>query len=283
MSSRVRTLQHPGPVTDERIQVSPCRVRRIDVSLEPGISLNDSVAWSLQKLGVNSAYVRLDGVVIERLRYVVPAEPCDGDHAAWYSETYAPSDVAVTLAAGLFLGRRDGGPFTHCHGLWRTPNSDVRMGHLLTTESTIAAEAQVPAWVITGALPDVKDDKETNFRLFSPQPQTLLHEDRGSRGLLCTIRPNVDLASSIASLCQLRGFSKATLHGIGSLVGGKLRGSPDVASFVTEVLILDGHVTGQLSSLNVAAVGTDGHFSSGTLEGVNMVGVTFELLIEEAQ
>ena len=46
---------------------------------------------------------------------------------------------------------------------------------------------------------------------------------------------------------------------------------------------LDGHVTRQLSSLNVAAVGTDGHFSSGTLEGENLVGVTFELLIEEGR
>ena len=282
MSNSVRTLRHPGPVNEDRIQVSPCRVQRTDISLEPGISVNDSVAQALKKLGAISAYVRLDGVAVEPFRYVVPAEPPDGDHAAWYSETYAPSGAAVTLAAGLFLGRRDGSPFTHCHGLWRIPNSDLRGGHLLTGESTVAAKAQVPAWMITGALLDVKDDKETNFRLFSPQPQTLLHEDRAPRGLLCTIRPNVDLAYSIASLCQLHGFSNATLHGIGSLVGGKLHGSPDIASFVTEVLILDGHVSGQLSSLNVAAVGTDGHMSSGTLEGENLVGVTFELLIEEA-
>jgi hypothetical protein len=163
------------------------------------------------------------------------------------------------------------------------PNSDMRMGHLLTAEATVAAESQVPAWIISGALLEVKYDKETNFRLFSPQPQTKPHEDRAPRGLLCTIRPNVDLASSIVSLCQLHGFSKAKFHGIGSLVGGKLHGSPDITSLVTEVLILDGHVTGQLSSLNVAAVGTDGHFNRGTLEGDNLVGVTFDLLIEEGR
>jgi hypothetical protein len=155
------------------------------------------------------------------------------------------------------------------------------MGHLLTAEATVAAEAQVSAWIISGALLDVKDDKETNFRLFSPQPQTFPHDDRAPRGLLCTIRPNIDLASSIVALCRFHGFSKATLHGIGSLVGGKLHGRPEIASLVTEALILEGQVTDQLSSLKVVAVGTDGHFDSGTLEGDNLVGVTFDLLIEE--
>src|SRR5918997_5511098 len=232
MSNSVRTLRHPGPVNEDRIQVSPCRVQRTDITLEPSISVNDSVALAMKKLGVTSAYVRLDGVAVEPFRYVVPAEPPNSEHAAWYSETYAPSGAAVTLAAGLFLGRRDGSPFTHCHGLWRIPNSDLRAGHLLTAESTVAAKAQVPAWMITGALLDVKDDEETNFRLFSAQPQTLLHEDGTSRGLMCTIRTNVDLASSIASLCRLHGFDKAALHGIGSLVGGKLHESPDIDSFV---------------------------------------------------
>src|SRR5918997_2695110 len=132
MTRDVPPLVHPGPVLKERIQASPCRVQRTQIVLRPGISVNDSVAEAVQGLDATSAYVRLDGVVIDPLRYVIPAESPSGDHAVWWSETYDPSGVAVTLAAGLFLGRRDGSPFTHCHGLWRIPNSDRCGGHLLT-------------------------------------------------------------------------------------------------------------------------------------------------------
>lgn len=282
MSDNFRGMRHPGPASDDRLQVSPCRVQRTTISLKPGISVNDSVARAVHDAGADSAYIRLDEVVIEPLRYVVPAESPDGAHAAWYSETHAPPGAAVTLAAGVFLGRRDGRPFTHCHGLWQA-NSSACMGHLLTDESKIAVEAQVPAWLVRGALLNVEDDEETKFRLFSARSQPSPQEEDAPRGLLCTIRPNVDLASSSVSLCRRHGFSNAALHGIGSLVGGRLRGSRDIASFVTEVLILSGRVSNQLSSLHVAAVGTDGQFAEGILEGENLVGVTFELLIAEVK
>lgn len=283
MSNNFGAMQHPGPASDERVQISPCRVQRTKISLQPGVSVNDSVTGAVRDAGADCAYIRLDEVVIEPLRYVVPAESSDSRHAAWYSETYAPSGAAVTIAAGLFLGRRDGGPFTHCHGLWQLSTSTVCMGHLLTGESAVAAQAQVPAWLVSGALLNVEDDKETNFRLFAPRSQKSLLEENTPRGLLCTFRPHVDLAGSLVSLCQLHGFRNATVHGIGSLAGARLSGSPNIASFVTEVLVLEGRVTGQHSSVNIAAVGTNGRFADGLLEGENLVGVTFELLIEDVE
>lgn len=272
-----RILSHPGPRLEPRAITVPCAVRRIEIALQPGLSVNDSVAQALERHGASSAYVRLDGVVLEPLRYVMPAHAPTPDHAVYFSDTFAPEGPAETLSAGMSVGLRDGAPFSHCHGLWRMADAPAIMGHLLVLEAIVQKPAQVSAWAISGARMEARDDGETNFRLFTPEAATA--EPVGQRALLCRIRPNENFIATVERLCRAHGFANAELHGIGSLVGGQVRGAAPMTSIVTEVLILNGAIEDDRLEIDMAIVGTKAEIVSGRLEPSNLVGVTFELLI----
>ncbi|HCL66068.1 MAG TPA: DUF296 domain-containing protein [Rhizobium sp.] len=280
----VRSIRHPGPVTQERHAAVACQAQSLTLTLQPGKSFNASVADALSAHGFQAAYVLLDNVPMKRMDYVIPAGSPGESHAAWYSETYAPPSGGTICRSGLHLGRRDGEAFLHCHGLWEVPGEGLRMGHLLPFDAEVRDATQVRAYGISGALLDVADDAETNFRLFSPRALTLANQARLRRAVLATVRPNRDICEAIEAICAEHGFEEAQVFGIGSLVGTDFEDGGHVSSYATEVLIREGQVNrtaeGPRARLDIAMVGMDGEIAEGVLvRGANPVCVTFELLI----
>ena len=258
----------------------PCAAEPLTLRLHSGRLINDAVAQAFADAGFAGGYVRLRDAKVDPMRYVIPAASPDGAHAAWYSDTVAPDGTTIIEDAGLIVGRRDGEPFLHCHGIWRTPDGVRRMGHLLPLDSQLAEPVDVEAWGVAGALFDVRDDAETNFRLFAPIETAVSVEHRGGRAAICTVRPNEDISQAIEAVCRRHGFDHASIQGIGSLVGADFDNGSAVSSYATEVLVTGGAVRSGLCTLDVALVGMDGVMSAGRLRrGANPVCVTFELLV----
>lgn len=275
-----RSIRHPGPVATERFAAIPCAAEPLTLWLHSGRSINDAVAQAFADAGFPGGYIRLRDAPVDPLLYVIPAASPDGAHAAWYSGTFAPKGITVIEDAGLIAGQRDGEPFLHCHGIWRTPDGVRRMGHLLPLDSQLAEPVEVVAWGVAGALFDVRDDAETNFRLFEPIETPVSGERRGRRAAICTVKPNEDIGQAIEAVCRRHGFDHASIQGIGSLVGADFDGGSAVSSYATEVLVTGGAVRSDRCTLDITLVGMDGVISAGRLRrGANPVCVTFELLI----
>jgi predicted DNA-binding protein with PD1-like motif len=274
-----RLIVHPGPPAAERVRVAEAGVQPLRLRLKEGRTVNEAVAAAFAEAGFESGYVDFAGLTLDPVRYVIPAASPDAAHAAWYSHTYAPSGVASIEKAGAIVGRRDGMPFLHCHGIWRLADGTRRMGHLLPFEAVVAEEIEIDAWAISGAWFEAQDDPETNFRLFAPVVETARRAPAPTPGLLCTICPNEDLATRIAQVCRAYGLESASVYGIGSLVGCAFADGTGMDSYATEVLVTAGTVRNEAVSLDIAIVGMDGAIAEGRLAGVNTVCVTFELLI----
>jgi predicted DNA-binding protein with PD1-like motif len=279
----MRSIRHPGPVNAERSTSAPCTVDRVHLTLQPGKSVNEAVANAFHAARASSGFVRLRGATVAPMRYVIPAAAPDDTHAAWYSETHAPDGVCTIEDAGMIIGLRDGEPFLHCHGSWLLPNGERRMGHLLPLESQFSQSVEAEAWLVSGARFDVRDDAETNFRLFHAVEDTDARLLRGTRAVLCTIRPNQDIGAAIEGICRDHGIANASIEGIGSLVGAEFEDGSRLASYATEVLVRHGDVRDGRCTLDIALVGMAGEIGEGRLvAGVNAVCVTFELLVVEA-
>lgn len=285
-----RSIRHPGPPAAVRHAALACRAVPLSLALEPADSLVDSLARAFSAAGFAGGYVRLEDVAMARLDHVLPAPSPGPDHAAWYSAARRPPGGGLVLAAGLHMGRRDGAPFFHCHGLWRTDAPEMRpgetgMGHLLPFESALAGPATVPALGLYGAILEAVDDPETNFRLFAPVPCAPGADAAAGRpALLATIRPNEDVCETIEALCAAHGLERAEVFGIGSLVGADYDDGTRIDAYATEALVRRGTVVptpqGPRATLDIALVDMTGRLSGGTLRrGVNPVCVTFELLI----
>lgn len=278
-----RRVVHPGPAAKERIEAIACRAEAFDVTLAAGIDMNASVADAFAVRGFSGGFLRLKNAMVDPMRYVIPAPAADAAHAAWYSETFAPEGESIIEDAGFIVGRRDDQPFFHCHGVWETSDLGRRAGHLLPHDSRLAKPARAQAWGVSGALFEVLDDRETNFRLFAPRPSEE-ECDAGYRAVIARIRPGEEIVQAIEVLCRQHGMLNATVMGIGSVVGAVFTDAPDVSSYATEALIGDGKVTDGTCRLDIAIVGIDGCITEGRLApGVNPVCVTFELLIVEGK
>ena len=283
MSGR-RTIRHPGPVAAERHRAVSCRIEPLALTLGAGMPINDAVAQAFAGAGYRAGWADLSYIHMEKMNYVMPAASADDDHAAWYSETYHPPSGGLIRSAGLHLGLRDDEPFLHCHGTWDVPGAGRRMGHLLPFEAVLARPAAIAAYGIADAALVVRDDAETNFRLFSPERQEPTNGVGSREALLATVRPNVDICETIETICAQHGVANATVLGIGSLVGVRYSDGRDIPDHATEVRIRDGRVRlengVQCCTLEIDMVGMSGVRTSGLLaKGHNPVCVTFELLI----
>jgi predicted DNA-binding protein with PD1-like motif len=274
----MRSIRHPGPVQAERVAAAPCTARAVRVSLKPGRSVNDAAAEALASVGARSGYIRLRNARVAPMRYVIPAASPDGAHAAWYSDTFTPAGTTLIEDAGMVVGLRDGEPFLHCHGRWRTADGALRMGHLLPLESELAEAVEAEACAISGALFDVRDDEETNFRLFRAVDDG--GAGPGAGALALTVRPNQDVTLAVEDACRAHGIADADIHGIGSVIEADFEDGSRLPSYATEALVRSGRLDEGRASLDIALVGLDGTIGEGRLaRGVNPVCVTFELLI----
>ena len=287
-SALTRRIVHPGPITPERFRAIGCHVHPIALAASPGLSVNEAIGEAFAQLGFEGGYVRLKNVPMKRLHYVMPAAAPDDTHAAWYSQTFSMPD-GIILDAGLHMGRRDGKPFLHCHGSWRSADGIVSMGHLLPFESEFAGETPLEALALDGAILDVQKDEETNFPLFTPVARPRSRVASGLRALLCTVRPNTDICEAIETAAAQFGLREAEVDGIGSLIGADYEDGASLTAYASEILIRDGRighssVGRDQATLDISMVDLTKHISGGRLvRGKNPVCVTFELLMTERQ
>ncbi|WP_395774558.1 DUF296 domain-containing protein [Agrobacterium pusense] len=278
-----RSIVHPGPETPERFRAIGCRAHPVTLTVRAGMCVNEAIADAFAERGFEGGYIRLKNVPMKRLEYVMPAAAPDASHAAWYSETFSMPEGTI-IDAGLHMGRRDGQPFLHCHGSWKSAQGVVSMGHLLPFEAEFAQETQVEALALDGAILDARQDEETNFPLFTPIPRPPRHQDAGLRALLCTVRPNTDICLALEAACTEFGLPEADVNGIGSLIGADYDDGTTINAYASEILIRAGHISSdsERTALDIAMVDLTRHISGGRLvRGKNPVCVTFELLLTE--
>jgi predicted DNA-binding protein with PD1-like motif len=282
----MRTIRHPGLPAEPRVVSLPCRAEKMRLTFRAGVSVLGAVEEALRERGFESALVHIKGGAFLPLIYVMPALSDDDTHAAWYSDTHSPAGRAEIEELVLTFGQRDGKPFLHCHGIWRHADGVRGAGHLMPHDAQFAEPVEADVWALSGAVLDQLEDTETNFKLFTPVQLASAKPDAGQRAVLCRVKPNEEIHTAIERTIQAHGIERATLHGIGSLVGCDFADGQHMASIASELFIRDGsvqpHEGKPTSRLDIAVVDIAGNIFEGEIvRGVNTVCVTFELLIVE--
>jgi predicted DNA-binding protein with PD1-like motif len=268
-------IRHPGPPSPVRIDAHPAIVRRTTLHLSAGSELLDALGAALDAEGCDGAAVVLSGLKLARFDYVGPDRSRDGKHAAWYSQTHSDADTGLAVATAT-LGRKDGAWFFHCHALWGIGRDAPMAGHLLPGAVMLAEDADVDAWLLTGARMEVSPDPETNFAFF--QPRTV---GAGGPARLVRIAAHEDLTEAIEQVCADAGIADATLIGLGSFIGAGFEDAAPMHSPISEVVLLGGScVTGGRARIEALCVDPEGGIFRGRLRpGFAPICVTFELLI----
>src|SRR5690606_23502370 len=164
------------------------------------------VARVFAEAGCDGGFLAIEGGACDPFRYVLPAFSPDKDHAAWYSDTFAPAAGGRFITATAIVGERDGAPFLHCHGIWDTGVGELRLGHLLRSDSTVRQPILVACYGSRTATFQAIPDPETNFTLFSATG-----ESSAGNGILLRIRPNEDVCRAIEEVCTLHGIEQARI------------------------------------------------------------------------
>src|SRR5215210_363289 len=286
--SGIRHIPQPGPVDPVRIESLEGRGQALELELKPGLSLIDAIAKPLLATGYEAAAVRLEGGSLMPFTYLIPAASTEPKYAAYYSEPFAPPGETRIEVANVSVGRRDGQPFLHCHGIWLEADGSRRGGHPIPDQTFIHSLPKVQAWGLSEIALHAEFDPETNFTLFHPVPTGGAATSSGPRMVVARIRPNEDVSDSIEAICREHGFAAAIVRGsIGSVIDPVFADGRRVEADSTELLVLNGVVwsdmSGKLQSqLDVALVDTEGRVHQGRLvPGRNPVCITFELVLEE--
>ena len=277
--SRDRMI-HPGPRAACRVEAEAASLRRIAGRLPAGQTVLEAVGALFAQAGCAGGMIALDGAVCEPLDYVLPALSQDGLHAAWYSDRLSPRGRHRILRATASVGRKDGRPFLHCHGLWSGPDGIARMGHLLPAESVLAEDARVTAIASADAWFEALPDAETAFTLFQPRGTA----GAAGPGLLGRLAPGEDVATALESLCAARGIRAARVHGLGSIDHIRFRDGSRVDCLATELRLAGARLRDGRATLPIEVVDIDARIHTGVLAaGENPVGVTLEFLIEPSE
>ncbi len=282
----MRRIEQPGPGAPERIVFAESHGLRFQMTLQAGLPLLEAIRRSFAAAGFTSGVVRIDGLALGPLAYVMPALSKTPEHAAFYSETFRPPGITRVEAGALTFGLRDDLPFFHCHGLWCEASGKRSGGHILPEEAMAAEDITLEAVGLDGAGFVGEPDPETHFKLFGPVQAPLLGATREGRFFALRVRPNVDLATALEQFCGERGIHRATIRGgVGSTIGARFEDGRVVENFATEVAITSGRVAddgqGLQAEIDVALVDFTGATASGRLSrGDNPVLMTFELVLE---
>ncbi|MGY9049735.1 hypothetical protein P775_17700 [Puniceibacterium antarcticum] len=271
--SELRQITHPGPVATDRISAVPCRVTRKKVTLSAGVPLLQAMTAAVDGA---AAWFDLSDLTVAKLSFVRPA-PAPGDgHVAWYSAMTTLYDARI-IRAGVHLGRRDGAPFAHVHGIWADRDGALHMGHLFSEDTVLDHAVNVDVLLITGAHLESAQDSETQFLLFRPVKTS---EIAGPNAVLAIARPNAVIDDALVAIAGQAGLESAAIHGIGSLIGTEFATGDGISSYATEVLLTKGRLTQSGVALEAACVGFDGPYAEGPLaRSRNTICVTFELLL----
>ncbi len=92
----MRRLIQPGPVHPERIETCEGRSRRLEFSLQPGLTLNEALTRPLVDAGMTCAALVFQGGALGPFSYVMPGPPTD-------------DATRGVFQRASFAARRDGG------------------------------------------------------------------------------------------------------------------------------------------------------------------------------
>lgn len=281
-----RRLVQPGPVGAQRFESFEGRGRKLQFTLETGLSINDAIARPLLAANIRAASLVIEGGAFSPLHYLMPALSTDGVHAAWYSDQYSPAGEAQLECGNVTFGERNGAPFIHCHAIWNEADGRRNAGHILPHETIVSKPIRAVAWGVDNVAMVSEPDAETGFTLFHPVFRKQVEEEsQGSRMIFARIAPNEDIIESLEAVCRKHAMEKAVLRGsVGSLIGARYWDGSSVNDIATEVFVLQGMVSADTTAtqLEIAMVDTHGVITRGFLKrGENPVCITFELCLEE--
>jgi predicted DNA-binding protein with PD1-like motif len=294
-TARPTLLRHPGPVARERVVSVATQLAEHEYELPAGARLLDAVADLLARTASVGAVGELVGGTLEAFDYFVPALGAPGGAVATFSDPHSGAAPARLIRGGVTIGRRAGEVFAHSHAVFEGRDGALRAGHLMPESVVLGAGVTARLAASADVRYEVAPDPETTMSLFTPMRvgAVSIGVAHGSRrGLVCRIRPNVDLATAIEELTVRQGWAAASVRGqIGSLVGGRLRQEDgsilEVEGPATEVMYLDGTVgpvDGRMSAdLTLGMVDRFGRIHRGGLvRGLNPVAMTYELVLVES-
>jgi predicted DNA-binding protein with PD1-like motif len=283
----MRSIAQPGPPVPERIQWAEARGRAFSFTLEAGLTLLEATRRGFAAQGFSGGTLNIRGGTLGPFAYVMPALSRTGANAAFYSDTFRPAGITELKMGAMTFGRRDGGPFFHCHALWTEADGRSNGGHILPEKTVVAEPFEVHAFGLDGAVFTAEPDPETNFKLFGPLPTATARAEATSRAFALRLRPNQDFAGALETFCRERGIMAAKLHGgVGSTIGARFTDGRITEPFATELAIRSGAITfgagGALeATLDVALVDYTGGLAEGRLvRGDNPVLMTMELVLE---
>lgn len=277
-----RSIRQPGPPAAERIVAVEGTGQALMLDLPAGLPLLEAVRRALAAAGFPGGTVRVDGLALGPFAYVQPALSRDGEHAAYYSETFRPAGITRLDQGALTFGRRDQAPFFHCHALWTEADGRRAGGHILPEEAVLAEPARVPGFGVSGAIFQADHDPETRFRLFGPVAEAPAPSAPAARAFALRLRPNQDLCGALEAFCAARGIAAARLHGgVGSTIGARFADGRLVRHFATEAFVTRGIIADGVATIDAALVDYTGALAAGRLlRGGNPVLMTYELVLE---
>jgi len=186
----VRSIKQPGAPVPERIQWVEARGRAFSFTLEAGLPLLEAARRGFAEQGFAGGVLNFRRGALGPFAYVMPALSRDGANAAFYSDTFRPAGVTRLKLGSMTLGRRDGAPFFHCHGLWTEGDGRASGGHILPEETVVAEPFDADAFGVDGALFTAEADPETNFKLFGPVAAATSGVRTTGRAFALRLRPN---------------------------------------------------------------------------------------------
>lgn len=268
---------HPGPRGSVRVLTRRATLQPVAGVLPAGMTVMDAVGALFGAHGCRGGVVSLAGLTCWPMRYVLPAPATDGLHAAWYSDTHAPSGLWRITGATAIVGCRDGAPFLHCHGCW-TDGDAATMGHLLPFDSIIAEDASVTGLGATDAWFDALPDVETAFTLLTPQG------DGDGPDLFARLCPGQDVVPAIEDTARRHGIADAVLHGVGSIDHVVFADGHRMECHATELRLVHATLRKGRAGIGIVVVDIAGRIARGVLARTgNPVGVTLELIIKRTK
>ncbi len=277
----MRTIRQPGPVKPERHLVVCTEAVPVTIELTAGQNVLHSLADKLSELGALSAFLKVRNSAVQQLDYVMPAPSPDEDHTAWWSQTHGLSGLGKIIEACLVFGWRDDGPFFHCHGSWTDETNQIYAGHMLPDRCVVIETTKFTGWLFPDARFEGQFDPETNFTLFQPIPTS---NAQTASAALVRLRPNVEIGQQLQIICKELDWTKAHIHGLGSLIGASFADGTTMQSYATEFLVRGGTIDLESSipgaNIDILIVGIEGDIMHGPLlRDANAVLMTCELVL----
>ncbi len=268
----IRSLRQPGPVHPNRIDCYPGNVVPLRYTLVPGLTLNEAITVPLVEAGFQSGTVVFRNAALNPFRYVMPGPADDASHVAYFSTPRAPAGTTRIEQANATFGWAEGKPFIHCHAVWVEPDGRRRGGHILPSETIVAAGTDVQAWGFRDVRIETQLDPETNFTLFQPSG--------AGAGLGCVVRvkPNQDITTALETIGIRNGVVRGSL---GSLIGARFTEGAGVDDHATEVLVREGTIRNGVAALDLLVVDMQGEVHQGCLQrGATPICITVDLFVE---